>query len=68
MYKCKLIMRRRLSTIEHADVIYAVEGGKVVEAGTHDELLGLKRLFHHLHQLQFQEEGAEESITTTNWR
>ena len=48
-----LVIAHRLSTVEHADVIYAVDGGKVVEAGTHDELLELKGLFYHLHQLQF---------------
>jgi len=52
-----LVIAHRLSTIEHADVIYAVDGGKVVEAGTHDELLRLRGLFYHLHQLQFQEGG-----------
>ena len=52
-----LVIAHRISTIEHADVIYAVDSGRVVEAGTHDELLAKKGLFFHLHELQFREDG-----------
>ena len=51
-----LVIAHRLSTIEDADVIYAVDGGTVVEAGTHAELLARKGLFYHLHELQFRED------------
>ena len=51
-----LVIAHRLSTIEDTDVIYAVDGGTVVEAGTHAELLAKKGLFYHLHELQFREE------------
>ncbi len=50
-----LIIAHRLSTIEHAGVIFAVDGGRVVEAGTHDELLRRDGLFRRLHDLQFRE-------------
>ncbi len=53
-----LVIAHRLSTIEGADVIYVVDDGKVVEAGTHDELLGLKGLFFRLHELQFRDEES----------
>ncbi|MBL7200692.1 MAG: ABC transporter ATP-binding protein [Anaerolineae bacterium] len=58
-----LVIAHRLSTVEHADVIYAVENGRVVEAGTQDELLERKGLFHRLHELQFRDE-EEESVAT----
>jgi ATP-binding cassette subfamily B protein len=51
-----LVIAHRLSTVEHADVIYAVDAGKVVEAGTHQELLERNGLFHRLHELQFRDE------------
>jgi ATP-binding cassette subfamily B protein len=51
-----LVIAHRLSTVEHADVIYAVEDGTVVEAGTERELLERKGLFYRLHELQFRDE------------
>jgi ABC-type multidrug transport system fused ATPase/permease subunit len=55
-----LIIAHRLSTIEHASVIFAVDGGRVVEAGTHGDLLKAGGLFRRLHNLQFREEDQGE--------
>ena len=54
-----LIIAHRLSTVESADVIYTVDGGKVVEAGTHAELIEQKGLFYRLHELAFRDEDEE---------
>ena len=43
----------RLSTIQAADVIFAVDGGQVVEKGTHDELVARNGLYAQLYQQQF---------------
>ena len=51
-----LVIAHRLSTIENADVIYVVDGGTVVEAGSHSELLAKKGLFYKLHELQFRDD------------
>jgi subfamily B ATP-binding cassette protein MsbA len=50
-----LVIAHRLSTVDHADVIYTVEDGRVVEAGTQDELLEKRGLFYRLHELQFRD-------------
>jgi ATP-binding cassette subfamily B protein len=43
----------RLSTIRNADVIFAIDGGRVVEHGTHDELLAQGGLYARLYAEQF---------------
>ena len=47
-----IAVAHRLSTIQKADVIYVIEKGKVVESGTHAELMALKRRYRELVSLQ----------------
>jgi subfamily B ATP-binding cassette protein MsbA len=48
-----LVIAHRLSTVRRADRILVVVRGKIVEQGTHDELLMLGREYSKLHGLQF---------------
>jgi len=50
-----LVVAHRLSTVARADRIYVVEGGRIVEVGSHDELLNLDGTYRRLHALQFQD-------------
>ena len=49
-----IIIAHRLSTVRNADRIVALEGTRIVEAGTHEELLVKKGLYHKLYTAQQQ--------------
>ena len=53
-----LVIAHRLSTVEHADQVLVLDGGKLVEQGTHAELLARGGLYAHLHRMQFRETEA----------
>ena len=50
-----LVIAHRLSTIEKADRILVMDGGRIVESGTHQELLDMAGVYAQLHQTDFSE-------------
>ncbi|MDI9240178.1 lipid A export permease/ATP-binding protein MsbA [Lysobacter sp. LF1] len=50
-----LVIAHRLSTIEHADQVLVLDQGRIVERGTHSQLLAMGGLYAHLHRMQFRE-------------
>ncbi|WP_435888747.1 ABC transporter ATP-binding protein [Streptomyces niveus] len=55
-----VVIAHRLSTVRAADLILVVEDGRIVERGTHDELLGTEGRYAELYRTQF--EGGEAEI------
>lgn len=50
--RTSLVIAHRLSTIRHADCIYVIQDGRIVEAGIHEELVANNGLYSHLCKLQ----------------
>jgi subfamily B ATP-binding cassette protein MsbA len=59
-----LVIAHRLSTIEKADVIMVMDAGKIVERGSHGELIALGGHYTRLHAMQFREPAAPDTAAS----
>ncbi|EIB6816643.1 ABC transporter ATP-binding protein [Enterococcus faecalis] len=51
--RTSFIIAHRLSTIKNSDKIFYIDGGRIVEEGSHDQLIAKHALYHHLYQSQY---------------
>ncbi len=62
--RTSFVIAHRLSTIRQADVILVVSDGKIVEQGSHEELIAKRGHYYHLYTRQFMEEAMNNSMNT----
>ncbi|HKQ05788.1 MAG TPA: ABC transporter ATP-binding protein [Blastocatellia bacterium] len=60
--KTCIVIAHRLATIRRADVIFVIDGGRVVERGKHDELMARGGLYAQLYEIQFKDEAPVEVL------
>ena len=60
--RTSFVIAHRLSTIRQADVILVVHDGKIIEQGTHAELIEKKGAYYNLYTRQFHEEVVEDAF------
>jgi ATP-binding cassette subfamily B protein len=60
--RTSFVIAHRLSTIRGADIILVVADGKIIERGTHDELIKAGGHYYDLYTRQFEEEAEEEML------
>ncbi|MHB1141834.1 MAG: lipid A export permease/ATP-binding protein MsbA [Sulfuricaulis sp.] len=65
LHRTTLVIAHRLSTVEHADKIVVLAQGRVVESGTHRELLARNGVYAGLYRNQFQDNPAT-AVTAEN--
>jgi ATP-binding cassette subfamily B protein len=60
--RTSFVIAHRLSTIRDSDVIVAINDGRVVDVGSHDELMAAKGFYHDLYMSQFRGEAKPTGI------
>ena len=60
--RTSFVIAHRLSTIRQADIILVVDDGKIIEQGTHDELMRKKGHYYTLYTRQFEQETVEQAF------
>jgi ATP-binding cassette subfamily B protein len=64
--RTSFVIAHRLSTIRNADIILVVKDGKIIERGTHKELMSARSHYYELYTRQFEEETEEEVLRETS--
>ncbi len=64
--RTSFVIAHRLSTVRNADIILVVRDGKIIESGTHRELMRLRGYYHSLYTQQYQAEAMADVFADTS--
>jgi ATP-binding cassette, subfamily B, multidrug efflux pump len=67
-HRTSFVIAHRLSTISRADQVIVIEKGRVVEQGTHTQLLALGGVYHRLYQQQFRSRARHPEVHSAQKR
>lgn len=62
----KIIIAQRVASVEHADKILVLDGGRIVDCGTHDELMQKSPIYREVYESQTRGKNAEENTETAS--
>ena len=57
----KIIIAQRVSSVEHADKIIVLDGGKIIACGKHEELLQSSEVYREIYEAQTKGKAQEET-------
>lgn len=57
-----IVVAHRLSTVKNANNIFVISGGRIIENGSHDELLSKGGIYKSLYDLQFRDLNEADSV------
>jgi ABC-type multidrug transport system fused ATPase/permease subunit len=60
------VIAHRLSTVTHADIIVAMDGGKIVEVGSHSQLIEQRGFYFEMVQRQFEQMASDSVNSSVN--
>jgi ATP-binding cassette subfamily B protein len=64
--RTSFVIAHRLSTIRNADIILVVDDGKIIERGTHTELMKMRTHYYKLYTQQYEVEESIEEVLRNN--
>ena len=61
--RTSIVIAHRLSTVRNADLILVVDDGKIIEQGTHEQLMSLRGSYYRLYTRQYEDEATSRLLS-----